>query len=278
MESVISVTPSGCIEEKKMSDRTVELTKRITDTHKSAPELDHPDGSVTSRKLAYGAVTTVSIREDAVTAEKIADKAVTADKLAPESISKNLFDYDLKMSSEEWSMGYSLAQSCLAKTDILESKQDRHGERISKLETDFTEIENTLDAQKSDITTSRTDITALQTDTAAMREEIEELQTETETDTDVTAATVSIEHNKNRVYTNTGFAQLEVTLPETAELGCISGITFVCGSDTFNFITPDTVKYKGTDCIDGVFVPVNVGDSYDLIYEYNGIEWKCYVG
>ena len=72
--------------------------------HKSAAELDHPDGSVTTRKIANdaitqsklsndsvsqskikdGAVSERTIASDAVTTDKIADDAVTLEKLAPE--------------------------------------------------------------------------------------------------------------------------------------------------------------------------------------------------
>ena len=49
-------------------------------THREAPVLDHPDGSVTQAKLANSAVTN----------EKIADGAVTASKLAPWAAVANL--------------------------------------------------------------------------------------------------------------------------------------------------------------------------------------------
>jgi len=52
-------------------------------THRDAPVLDHPDGSVTTPKLADGAVATVKLADGAVTAAKLADGAVTAAKLAP---------------------------------------------------------------------------------------------------------------------------------------------------------------------------------------------------
>jgi hypothetical protein len=50
--------------------------------HRTNPVLDHPDGSVTTPKLADGAVTEPKLANNAVTTTKIADRAVTRDKLA----------------------------------------------------------------------------------------------------------------------------------------------------------------------------------------------------
>jgi hypothetical protein len=52
------------------------------DAHKTATPLDHPDGSVTTAKIADGAVTTAKIADGAVTAVKIASGAVTTAKIA----------------------------------------------------------------------------------------------------------------------------------------------------------------------------------------------------
>lgn len=54
----------------------------ILATHRDAPVLDHPDGSVTTPKLADGAVATVKLADRAVTAAKLADGAVATVKLA----------------------------------------------------------------------------------------------------------------------------------------------------------------------------------------------------
>jgi hypothetical protein len=50
--------------------------------HRTAATLDHPDGSVTSAKLANGAVTTPKIGDGQVTTSKLADGAVTTPKIA----------------------------------------------------------------------------------------------------------------------------------------------------------------------------------------------------
>jgi hypothetical protein len=50
--------------------------------HRTAATLDHPDGSVTSAKLANGAVTTPKIADGQITTAKLADNAVTTVKIA----------------------------------------------------------------------------------------------------------------------------------------------------------------------------------------------------
>lgn len=87
--------------------------------HKSAEELDHPDGSVTTEKIAddavtqsklandsvaqskiiNGAVTKDKIADDAVTTDKIADNAVTADKIANDAVTLEKLAPEV---SEEW--------------------------------------------------------------------------------------------------------------------------------------------------------------------------------
>ncbi len=64
-------------------------------SHKEAAELDHPDGSVTTDKLAAAAVKTEKLASGAVTAEKIAEGAVGGDALRegcirPEHLAGNL--------------------------------------------------------------------------------------------------------------------------------------------------------------------------------------------
>jgi hypothetical protein len=58
--------------------------------HRTAAVLDHPDGSVTTPKLADGGVTEPKLADGAVTANKLADGSVTAPKLAPGAIPYDL--------------------------------------------------------------------------------------------------------------------------------------------------------------------------------------------
>lgn len=51
--------------------------------HRTASVLDHPDGSVTTPKLADGAVTNIKLADGSVSTSKLADNSVTAAKLAP---------------------------------------------------------------------------------------------------------------------------------------------------------------------------------------------------
>jgi hypothetical protein len=50
--------------------------------HRTAATLDHPDGSVTTNKIANNAVTNAKIADGAVTTAKVADGAVTTVKVA----------------------------------------------------------------------------------------------------------------------------------------------------------------------------------------------------
>ena len=64
--------------------RTLETNQGGTtlSAHRTAATLDHPDGSVTSAKLANNAVTTPKIADGAVTTAKLADGSVNAAKIA----------------------------------------------------------------------------------------------------------------------------------------------------------------------------------------------------
>lgn len=57
-------------------------TDSLLNAHKSAAVLDHPDGSVSTNKLADGAVTANKLAANSVTAAKLNNYCVTQDKLA----------------------------------------------------------------------------------------------------------------------------------------------------------------------------------------------------
>lgn len=59
----------------------LEQSKEEFNVHKEAIELDHPDGSVTTSKIANDAISTEKVADGAILTEKIADKAVTEKKL-----------------------------------------------------------------------------------------------------------------------------------------------------------------------------------------------------
>jgi len=59
----------------------VDTVQSNLDSHISASPIDHPDGSVTTAKIADGAVTEVKIADGAITTAKIADLAVTTAKI-----------------------------------------------------------------------------------------------------------------------------------------------------------------------------------------------------
>ncbi len=62
------------------------ITKVPLEEHRTKEELDHPDSSVTSRKIKDKAVTEAKLDTDAVTTSKIKDKSVTEAKLADKSV------------------------------------------------------------------------------------------------------------------------------------------------------------------------------------------------
>lgn len=66
-------------------------TKVVTDAinaHKTATELDHPDGSVKERHIASDAVGSNAIKDSAVRSNHIATNAITQDKIVNKAISK----------------------------------------------------------------------------------------------------------------------------------------------------------------------------------------------
>lgn len=82
----------------EIKDREAELESALK-IHQTAAELDHPDGSVTTDKIANGAVSTDKIAPSAVTGSRIANNAVTDTKIADGAITtskigKNAVDTD----------------------------------------------------------------------------------------------------------------------------------------------------------------------------------------
>lgn len=62
------------------------VTRKTFEEHRTAAELDHPDGSVTERKLKDSAVTEKKIAKDAVNTSALKNGSVTTDKLASQSV------------------------------------------------------------------------------------------------------------------------------------------------------------------------------------------------
>jgi len=61
-------------------------------THRSALVLDHPDGSVTSNKLASNSVTVAKIADNAVTGTKIADNSISRTKIVDGEVTSSKLD------------------------------------------------------------------------------------------------------------------------------------------------------------------------------------------
>jgi hypothetical protein len=81
--------PSDPITTKSYVDKVwSSILKGIYD-HKNASVLDHPDGSVTTAKLAAYSVTAEKLASNAVTNAKLAVNAVTTEKIANASVTTN---------------------------------------------------------------------------------------------------------------------------------------------------------------------------------------------
>lgn len=72
------------------------ITKVPLEGHRTMEELDHPDRSVTTKKLRDEAVTEAKLAKDAVTTGKIKDKSVTEAKLVDKSVTMAKVSDELK--------------------------------------------------------------------------------------------------------------------------------------------------------------------------------------
>lgn len=72
------------------------ITKVPLEEHRTMEELDHPDRSVTTKKIRDEAVTEAKLATDAVTTRKIKDKSVTEAKLADKSVTMDKVSDELK--------------------------------------------------------------------------------------------------------------------------------------------------------------------------------------
>ena len=72
------------------------ITKVPLEEHRTMEELDHPDRSVTTKKIRDEAVTEGKLATDAVTTTKIKDKSVTEAKLADKSVTMAKVSDELK--------------------------------------------------------------------------------------------------------------------------------------------------------------------------------------
>lgn len=72
------------------------ITKVPLEEHRTMEELDHPDRSVTTKKIRDEAVTEAKLATDAVITQKIKDKSVTEAKLADRSVTMAKVSDELK--------------------------------------------------------------------------------------------------------------------------------------------------------------------------------------
>ena len=72
------------------------ITKVPLEEHRTMEELDHPDRSVTTKKIRDEAVTEAKLADNAVTTKKIKDESVTEAKLADKSVTMAKVSDELK--------------------------------------------------------------------------------------------------------------------------------------------------------------------------------------
>ena len=96
--SIIDTKNDLYYERERLQNYAAEYAKRECDSMRATLEahiesvvIDHPDGSVTTAKLADGAVNESKIEDKAVTEVKLADGAVTESKIADYSITADKF-------------------------------------------------------------------------------------------------------------------------------------------------------------------------------------------
>lgn len=99
------------------------VEKRLNE-HRAHGELDHPDGSVTAKKIANGAISEDKIADDAITGGKIKDKTISESKLNEDVIgliASNKFD------------GYI---ATIADADGIDNRDNPHNVRIFRVGND----------------------------------------------------------------------------------------------------------------------------------------------
>ena len=94
-----------------------ELSLAEFTAHKSAAELDHPDGSVTTRKIANDAITQSKLSNDCVAQSKIINGAVTTNKIGDGAVTSRKIENGAitleKLSNELQAVAYNVLDTII---------------------------------------------------------------------------------------------------------------------------------------------------------------------
>ncbi len=128
MGAVINITPQSYSEQAVEENWAGEFAKRIMETHKTSPVLDHPDGSVTEEKLSQGVKKMISAAtEEAHTATETANdaKAVaqSAKASADNAVSEAGNAYDKSLDADSKAVNaVNIANTAKAKAETAEQR------------------------------------------------------------------------------------------------------------------------------------------------------------
>ena len=118
--------------------------------HKTNSVIDHPDGSVTTAKLADKSVTAAKLADKSVTAAKLANQLVTADKLA-DDINNEFTNLEQMIRAEEKTR---LREDGSIQTALGREKSDREAadKSINQLIDEIKQQNNILDLYGEEVT------------------------------------------------------------------------------------------------------------------------------
>lgn len=137
-----------------------------------------------------------------------------------------------------------------------------------------TAINSTLTTHGNSISTLQSSVSAAEADIESLQEGIA-AKADKPTITSVSGASPSVTLTDNTETQCGEVTALTLTLPSSTPNGYISSVIFTANSAT-PLTYPESIAMIGTDCIDGVFAPVE-GRRYTLIIAYDGAGLVGYV-
>ena len=262
MGAVINITPQSYSEQAVAENWAGEFAKRIMETHKTSPVLDHPDGSVTEDKLSGGVKEMISeAAEEAHTATETANAAKAVAQSAKASA-----DNAVNEAGNAINIAYGVGDAMIEldiKTEGKAEKVHVHNEyaKLAEVPSKVSELENDSGylTEHQDISgkANKTNITN-STDTALSFEFSANHNTENRTGE---LETVSFT-----------FGDGEYAEDYIAALSFNSGET----PTAIDYTDSGILNWVGTDCatFDGlsIFQP-SANTHYDVVFYFNGVQF-----